>query len=199
MNGFDVAGVAGLMLWPHDEQLRKKAVEAAAIDVALVAGMMPAPADPSKRPGYYEALDRRPRVSDYEAQFRQSVTRGAIAGSILQLAVDRDAATPGMMKLGAVKSELGELFGVSRSTIDNDIWPVYRSVAHLWAAWNTYVDEIKDAPPARFYFPCPADRLPDLFACARAYGERASAIVPHRSPHGPLIPAADLVELPEVA
>ena len=77
-------------------------------------------------------------------------------------------------QLGAVMDTVAAtLTGVggialSRKTIDNTIWPRFRCVAHLWAAY------LWGAAPGDRTFPCRLDRLADSLTVAewfRAEGE----------------------------
>jgi len=89
---------------------------------------------------------------------------------------------------------------MSRKTIDNEIWPTYRSVAPLWAAHLAMT-----AANLRGPFPCSPDELGVFLAVAEDYRKRGEAGKVPCSPQptilrpGETVSAPPSIELPPIA
>jgi hypothetical protein len=101
--------------------------------------------------------------------------KGQVAGTIVWRAMAdlNDNITPNKGQYGrdianALQSrDPEEHFRVSKSTIDNTIWPRFEPVAHLWCAHGLFFEDQTDLP-------CPTDKTPEFLKRAeeiRVIGE----------------------------
>ena len=72
---------------------------------------------------------------------------------------------------------------ISISTINNTIWPLYKPVAHLWAAHYSRRLETHDLD-----WPCNVSRISEFFSTAEAYRHLAETMGAFKSPSVLLVP-----------
>lgn len=173
----DLAMIEARMLWPHHADMRKRYVNA--VSIKLAAGNIDRVPFPTPTPievrELAESMLSAPRVEDFTDAGKRAYTHGLVAGNILFEAVgNRDTGCENT-GLGDIKSALVARLGreqhLSQKTIDNVVWPRYRSVAHLWAAHLHRSKETENTA-----FPCRARDLPIFLALAEAYRRRGETI-----------------------
>ena len=104
---------------------------------------------------------------------RQPFMHGCAAGLLLLRAATH-ASIPQHFKLSDIKHDIAGTFTVSVSTVDNTIWPAFRPVAHLFAAY------LVRALEGETTFPCRLVELPLFLARAEDFRSRGEAIFPPR-------------------
>lgn len=202
---WDCAVIEARMLWPDDANTRNRYVNAVAIKLAagnIDRVPLPTPT-PTEVRELAEAMLSAPRIEDFQDEVPDAYERGMVAGDILRRAVGYQETGRENTSLGDIKGALSDLLGpaqrLSVKTIDNTVWPRYRSVAHLWAA---YVHRSKETDSTAF--PCRVRALPIFLAVAEAYRRRGEMIrLTAKSPSTVLQPGAALMvplalALPEV-
>ena len=80
---------------------------------------------------------------------------------------------------------------VTVSTFDNVIWPRYRPVAHLWAAYTNSALLLRNAT-----FPCTLGALPQFLAVAQVYADEGMALTLSRRRGETLLRADELWHIP---
>jgi hypothetical protein len=162
----------GIMLWPHDQAQRAEAMKssiATFIKTAIDAAVPPMNLM-IERDWYALAQEALPMrlVSD---QSKTAFRHGVLAGELLAAAVNEHTAS-GSVKLESLKTEMTsakrrkshKTLDISRSTLENTIWPRYKPVSHLWAAYVQTALFERDPT-----FPCRLDSLPDFLALADSF------------------------------
>ena len=174
---WDCAIIEARMLWPHDSDTRDRYLSAVSVKVA-VASIDRVPLtkpSPTEVREFGEALLSAPRVEDFTVAGNRAYIHGVVAGKILFEAVGRHDIGSKNTGLSTIKSELADHLGrgqhLSQKTIDNTVWPRYRSVAHLWAAYQVRLQETNTTT-----LPCRAQDLEVFLATAEAYRRRGETI-----------------------
>jgi hypothetical protein len=161
----DVGRIAEVMLWPCDEETRAKAmlVEQCLWDRSLLEqGQLL----PSEIAALAKAGIDAPAAADMAKANAKVFVNGYVAGLILHNAVSAAEKHPKDAAIQATVKRISESFGLEwrlrPQTINNHIWPRYRPVAHLWAAFVFSEDDV---------FPCRHPDLGTFLAKAEAYRE----------------------------
>lgn len=146
-----------------------------------------------------------PPLEQIQEDLKPRMLKGATAGHLLREYIGRSAIMrPGSARssMSAIKKEISGYSGAmkfSSSTVDNVIWPEYRSVSHLWAAWV----EIKLNGGDVGASPCTIEELPQFLATARMFQDIGCVTTPRQSNKGMLLDEERLwciprdLELPE--
>ena len=177
----DVAIVEFLMLWPEDEARRSKAMEAAVIRHLTELRGLPIPRSAVEVSDMVRTVSAAPRLTDFTADAKDAFKRGAIAGKIFFEAVGIEHCSSGGANLSRTKKEIAERFSktlkirMSEKTINNSVWPTYRSVSPFWAAWLYNWDTTGG-------FPCNPSDLGMFLATADAFRRRGETT---RTPQSP--------------
>jgi hypothetical protein len=197
----DIAVLEAWMLWPDDQRLRDAAIETSSvqfeIDIASSLSNEPlVPVAAVRRAAAAVPLatvraDARPRFAD-----------GIRAGLYLREALvklDTDP-TNAFMKSGADKIARQPLFGSMRErrTFENNVWPRFRPVSHLWAAALDGAFEVsRSASPGQVSaaWPCRPEGLLDFLSAAEGYRVRGETERTRQSPHN-ILPADQMLRLP---
>lgn len=154
-----VAVVQAAMQWPDNQGKRELFTLAVGAELS----------------GFPEAMRQ------FEAEVMQAFTHGMIVGAMLRNAVGYQDIDPDRATMGKTKCAIASRFAADMSappasrrlsvkTIDNVIWPAFRSVAPYWAA---YIHRARET--GERIFPFRADDLVTFLAVAEAYrreGER---------------------------
>lgn len=140
---WDLAVIEARMLWPHDPEIRGRFLSAVSVKVGVssigrVPLEEPTPPTPDEVREFGEAMLSAPRVEDFTAAGERAYHHGMVAGGILVEVVGASAVGRENVGLAGIKSMLAARLSrwgrLSQKTIDNSVWPRYRSVAHFWAA-----------------------------------------------------------------
>jgi hypothetical protein len=139
--------IAATMLWPDDETQRKRAISATDAYFFKEGQQLRFREDRPVVLGYAEfrnitdSLVNAPAMDDMRPEAERRFRQGGLAGRILLDAL-HDGRLGEQHGLQWVKGEVqsgvrgkSDFPRLSMSTIENRIWPIYRSVAHLWGAY----------------------------------------------------------------
>lgn len=196
------------MLWPHDEMKRRESIETASIetireDIRLqVAANGPNAAVPltaGELLGLSESMRSTKLLRDIHEEakgaYLHGLTAGYIATYVLKWStIDGDRAGIQSAKAEALvriaKCGGNGLPKISSRTIENWIWPTYRPVAHLWAAYCLAVECDRRAA-----FPCRMDDVASFLAKAEHLRQLGEKFRPKQSPNSLFGP--DMIKVPE--
>lgn len=202
----DLVQVEGVMLFPDDVELRSRMVRGGFVQDARTRIIEDAPSDFLVRIAR-AAVD----APDLPTMYRESDPRlwqGAIAGERLRWAIGLNK-TQGNTTLADVDKllcdQLSKHHQVEPKTILNRIWPTFKCVSHLWAAWRSVSSGEwpgEEAPPSS-RFPCTTAGLAKFLGLANFYrleGERTKA---KKAPRSILLPGEtitfdNVLNVPEV-
>ena len=193
---WDLAVIEARMLWPHDPDIRGRFLSAVSVKIGVsTIGRIPlqeaTPPTPAEVREFGEAMLSAPRVEDFTEAGNKAYFHGLVAGKILYEAVGRHDIGSENPGLAAIKSMLTAYFDrLSQKTIDDVVWPRYRSVAHFWAAHLTVSEEIGIA-----VFPCRTHDLAHFLATAEAYRRRGETTRSPQSP-SPVLRPGEAVMIP---
>lgn len=204
-NARDAGLVAVWMLWPDDQVQRDKAAHSFDIELAIRNPDMPSSETATEAGIFVDLVRAIPSIeAQYGEEIRNGFLRGMISGAILLRSV-RDAGQCAQVTLATYKAEIAERFcaldssehgpvdGVTRrmsvKTIDNDVWPRFRSVSHLWAAYLSAEYGI-----GQNVIPCQPERLSQFLARADLLRMRGESIRPRNS--GPVLRRYEAVRIP---
>ncbi len=174
---WDCAVIEARMLWPHDSDTRGRYLSAVSVKVAAAAiDRVPiSKPSPTEVRELAEAMLSAPRVEDFTKAGNKAKIHGVVAGKILYDAVGLHDTGRDNTGLSAIKSALVAHLGrgqhLSQKTIDNTVWPRYRSVAHFWAAYLHRSQETNNTA-----LPCRARDLSLFLAVAEVYRRRGETI-----------------------
>jgi hypothetical protein len=198
-NVLDVAIVEFAMLWPNDEDRRSRAMEASVILHLTETQALPIPRSAAEMSEMARLISNASRLADLSDDAKEANWRGVLAGKILLEAVGKSVLAPGLVNLSDLKKKLASGFGaalkvrLSEKTIDNRIWPEFRPVAPLWAAWLFVGD-----PRGRF--PCQPAGLIDFLATAEAFRRLGETIHTPQSPKATILRPGETISIsPSVA
>jgi hypothetical protein len=191
----DVSIVEFLMLWPEDEPRRAKAMEAAVVRHLTDSGALPMPQSAAELSDLARTISDAPKLSDFTDDGKSAFVRGVIAGKILFEAVGIERCSPGGANLSRTKSEIADKvrkvrkIRMSEKTIDNSVWPTYRSVSPFWAAWLYSGD-----PTGRF--PCNPSDLGAFLATADAFRRLGETTRTPQSPKAAILREGESFAVP---
>ena len=135
----------------------------------------PTPPTPTEVREFGEAMLSAPRVEDFTKATKKATRDGAVAGALLLEVVGARDVGRENVRLAGIKSMLAARLSswgrLSPKTIDNKIWPRYRSVAHFWAAHYLVSRETDSV-----VFPCQLRELDLFLATADACRLRGETI-----------------------
>lgn len=186
----DVLAVARVMLWPSPSPAETRAVSAKIFDIGVKAGTLGAPASLED----LDALAAIPKMTEVESDVMDAAKKGTIAGFLL-LRMVRAARKGEAVSMESAKIDLASFYvakfneRVSLKSIDNNIWPKYRRVSHLWAAWLDYMRAAR----------VPVDRasdLPHFLSAAQWFLRQGLAVTPNQSKYGTVLKAGQIVAIP---
>jgi hypothetical protein len=194
MTVFDVFALQARMLWPNDAVARKRARTTSALQFSR------SRRDSLPEGFFGDVFDQAfgaipPHIMQQSA--REPYLHGFIAGMILQRVVHGGSENGNSEEtaMGRIIRNVSELFyprwRLSPKTIENSVWPKFRSVSHFWAAYVT-------APPSKprsACFPCELTMLTDFLAQAEAFRRAGENKQTWRSPRAILLPG-ECVALP---
>lgn len=177
---YDVAVVAAMMLWPANDAMRRRMLDVATIEFALLSGNHPQPETASERKEFFELIRTTPTLSHYSKDIEEAYRFGMIAGALLR-GVIAGTENGHPVTLGDMKTRLASKFAAERisvSTINNRIWKDYRCVAAYWAA---HIELSSPDDAGSLPCCCPAD-LPRFLAAADELRRRGEAVRVPQSP-----------------
>lgn len=197
LSRFDVALIEGVMLWPgeDDEDQRRQAFERSVVEIVRPPGFG---ALPETAGGDLFALaDAAYPLPAIQAWAVKPFLHGVFAGNVLHNVLDLIACDPGNASLGkAIEMAIPGARQLSSSTFkctiaistfNNTIWPKYRCVAHLWAAY--YARAMVD----NHVFPCVVDDIPAFLADAETYRALGKSQRTKRSPEKAILLAGGTI------
>ena len=180
----DMAEIHAAMLWPDNKETRIDVVAAILVDCLLSSrNSIPEVLVPSimnvaaKSVPLHERREQNGR-SDLEL-------RGIVAGMILNSALSTDMSMKKIIQVIARTFDRATRLGPK--TIENSVWPTFKPVAHLWAAWTVLGDEQ--------HFPCAMAMLPTFLAWAEGFRLVGEKTKTKQSPTTILL-ACDMARLP---
>jgi hypothetical protein len=172
--------IATVMLYPDDEQKRKRAMDAS-VAANILVELPDAMGDqdalvllgPTDLPAMLRILANAPPLSEVQEETKPRIVHGAVAAMILLDALE-DRHVGRQRGLRWVKEKIRKkLLGqvhferLSMSTIENRIWRVYRPVAALWAAHSLLAAEYRQAG-IKYAHPCHVDDVSRFLGLAEA-------------------------------
>ncbi len=179
--------IEATMLWPSDKAAREAALTTAAIEHS-------APYVDGLEPEDLRLFAELSRLSFPLDHIRHGALtpfrRGAIAGMVLRECVGRVALGHTITLAAEFRRVAGDT--VTKKIFDNDLWPSFRPVAPLWAAW---LDEALDGNPA---FPCEIGGIRGFLETAEAYRIAAEGTRTRQSPKPLMAPGAAIRLAPEL-
>jgi hypothetical protein len=202
MTQLDVFAVEAQMLWPDDPVARKDALTTTTNEFAYRQL-------PILPPGLLRCLFSTAHEATPFKTIQQSAEvpflHGCIPGIILAHTVGEVAINPKSEKasIGWIIEKLSKSvypkWRLMPKTIENTVWPKFRSVSHFWAAYVTAAYSKPGAP-----FPCRVDTLIDFLAKADAFRTAGEATKTRRSPRVILMPGESVripsnLKLPKVS
>jgi hypothetical protein len=173
-----------IMLWPTDaaQQSRaRKAIGATRINNAIPDDAAEEQLTHRQMREVFHFLAGSPPLADIRREARRPYCHGVAAGLVLCEILHRRDVGSRRAQLGAVMDAVAATlagvggFGVSRKTIDNSVWPVFRSVSHLWGA-HLWVSAGGDRA-----FPCRLDRLADFLTVTEWFRVEGEGFQPKQS------------------
>ena len=179
-----VHSIAALMLFPDDDYCRSVARKygyACAIAAALASASQSAidatPPDIRRQLRAWISLYAERAISDGEIRHR--LVQGSIAGQLLHETIGRSDIYPNSPSMGLIKRKLAahasDRFstGISVSSIDNIIWPRFKPVSSLWAAYVSGAGIALERGDGIGPFPCRPMEVGNFLATSEAYRKRA--------------------------
>jgi hypothetical protein len=181
-----------MMTWPRDKRKREHWIRSSKLyELRNHVGSL---SEPTVRKALNIALETTP-FRELAATVMNERSHGAIAGWLLARAII-EGQTSGTVNLGSIIKQFihgskqfrsPDLMRISEKTINNAVWPEFRSVAHYWAA---YVLD-KSVPKE---WPCAISNLGMFLATAEAFREAGEAV---RTKQGPVLRLGESVRAPE--
>ena len=174
---YDLAVVGVRMLWPHDPKMRGRYLSAGTF--SLLPAAIKHLSVPKPTLAEVSELEKMtlsaPRVEDFTEAMEKATAHGLIAGGVLLEVVGARDVGRENVELAGIKTNLAarlKRWGrMSQKTIDNVVWPRYRSVAHYWTAHILISMETGSG-----LFPCQMADLDFFLATADACRLRGEAI-----------------------
>jgi hypothetical protein len=198
---FDVTFVEAVMLWPGETEAQGQAFERSVVEIVKPGfGALPATVNAD----LFALADAAYPLPAIQARATKPHLHGMIAGKVLNnllalITCDPDNASMAKaieMALPTAKQLSSSTFNctISSSTFNHTIWPKFRCVAHLWAAYLSRVmfDDRRD-------FPCSVGDLPAFLADAEGYRVMGESRKTKQSPKNTILPAGETIQfrLPE--
>jgi hypothetical protein len=211
----DIAGIEAMMLWPDDANQRRRLVDLANLEI------MASRAEDYSQERLVEALRvaiRTPCREDIKPSWDKRLSQGLVAGMILYSAVQFSQLKKKPIPLTVINKFVVDAFKTERlkplrirlepQTIKNNIWPRFRSVAHLWAASCWYIFPDKPEEPERTLdlnrpFVCPRSELGRFLGVSNSFCKQGEELRARRATSpilrkGESIHAPAEVEPPEI-
>jgi hypothetical protein len=188
-----------VMVAPDDPLMRRRIFEA--FDAArIINALDEAPDDAFPTPEQTRVLMRfgneAPRLAEVSEDSNRPYFHGVTTGLVLAAIIHRRDAGHPRANLGDVMDLVSKRLSgandltLSRGTINNVVWPKYRCVAHLWAAYVHAAIQGRDGT-----CPCRLDRLADFLAIAEWYRVEGEGFRPKQSDR-PVLAAAETWRMP---
>ena len=192
----DVAELEVQMLFPDpaEARFRARALEAVTFEHLSQTAAHPIPSTQKEVQKLVRRVSAAPRMDDLAEMGKDRFRRGVIAGKILHDAVGLAAIDPTKAKasISRTKQVMGRAFWrqrLSEKTINNSVWPVYRCVAHFWAAW---LYRAHDAPS----FPCTPNELGLFLAIADEFRRLGETFRTPQSPSKAILRCGESMSVP---
>jgi hypothetical protein len=186
----DQAALAAHMLWPHDRDEEQRSILIDRLTVECLRGAFSELSEVDKG-DLFACADRAPGLTAIHAAAKPAFRSGYVAGIVLHNVLTSGTST-GAAITKVVKS-LPAAMRLSASTFNNSIWPEFRPVAHLWAAYCT------KAPFHNCHdFPCTLPGLRSFLWLAEYYRLSGESTSPKQSSKGPILRPGDalIVRMP---
>ena len=192
----DIATVGAVMLWPNEPEKQKRSLQAFyASKPELISDGQTVVATAADLQAFASVIREAPSLEAMARESERPFSFGFIAGKLLEHSVGFLSIDPSRASVSRLKKELAARFAkhrISVKTIDQTIWPQYRAVAHLWAA---YIFLRSDGPKRAF--PCKPGELGTLLATAEIYRHRGETLKVSRSPEPTILRPGEAATLPE--
>jgi len=185
------------MLWPEDEAARARWLDAAMTrEAAEHADEM----SETLLRGAVRLAAKTTPIDELQKAAEDRFGHGWIAGEVLRRAVGRASLSDeSRINVGMIIEQIVQGFKPFRvagkihstptpKTIVNVIWPRYRPVAHLWAAYVSALDSGSSAP-----WPCSIIGLPVFLATAEEFRKAGEITL---TKQGPVLRNAESVRVP---
>lgn len=196
LTGLTLDYLAGEMVWPHDTEMRDRAMKTAvALNLNTMARVPAARRAIETEIDLFQLAINATSPQDLRQMAQHPWAHGVLAGELLRAAI-LGHVIDGAFKLESIKSAMTankrrkahKWLNLKRSTLDN-IWKTYKPVAHLWAA---YVNAALDGDRA---FPCRPEAVKEFLSRARWFEERGLIIHSLRNP--PLLSLKTIRAIPQ--
>lgn len=195
----DMIEVEAMMLWPKDKAARDRAIRSAtALHVKNVLDYKSINSEEEWK-SIAELLQGADPIDNIHSIVRAKdspFVRGVVAGQIVRMVIGNDIrAKKAEMPIGEAVKALSKIFNgqfrLLPQTIENVVWPVFRPVAHLWAAYLERIFIDQEDP----VFPCRGAGMRDLFFKAEVFRGVGERLTLHRSPT-PLLRSHETTRFP---
>lgn len=189
-----VAVIEGAMLWPgendEDEEQRRRALDRSEVEYCQDKEL-----NEIDKAGLFARADAAYPLPALQPHAVKPYYHGMFAGNVLHNVLGLIACDPDNASLGnAIEMALlafppGKQ--LSKATFNKTIWPKFRCVAHLWAAYFSR-SVFDDRRP----FPCTLDDLPAFLADAEGYRVMGETRKTKQS-RETILRAGEIIRLPE--
>ena len=148
------------------------------------------PINPDDLKNLVQTLLSAPRLRDIQEDAKRPYIYGMTAGMILYQMISLSEVSSPVAQLTTIKKRIVAKFGskvpqqfrFSLSTVENTIWPQYRVVANLWAAYIAQVIRCQDTA-----FPCRLELVLEFLAYSEYFRLKGEKLRPKQSPSGTVL------------
>ena len=201
----DIVNVEAMMLWPDDARQRARYMALAGLEI-----MRTRPGEIFSHEDLLKAIDvaiLAPAREDIKAVWDKRNFQGMVAGLVLYRAVEFSQLNKKPVPLGKIYELVVNGFKTERfkplrirleaQTIKNDIWPRFRSVAHLWAASCFYIfpDKLEEQEHSLDLgrpFVCPQSELGRFLGISDSFWKEGKTLKADRA-SGPMLKEGESV------
>lgn len=194
----DLAVIEAEMLWPDKKDIRERYIQTITVEIAkgiqptLQFDEGPATEDIAF---WTKLVTSAKRPEDFQKDAHVRFERGTMAGKVLFDAVGHSLAGVDSVRLGDITKRMvgllnEDLTKKSTSSFENRIWPIFRPVSHLWAAWLYSANETDWA------FPCEASKLKLFLSIAEFFSKKGEGLKTSPKAPSPILRQSESLKLP---
>jgi hypothetical protein len=181
----DFLHVFGIMCFPGDEVARDS--YSVAVGARLLAAMT-APHRKMTIPlAWLRLIADAPPIDAVIEDARNAAAHGAIASMVLGYTLERRVGLGRAFEMVSQAYAAARLRGGDSETLRKHIWPARRSTAHLWCAFQVWVDSTEESHPLAVG---DLGELYAFFALSEHYRRRGEAFAP-RPQDGPILRSSE--------
>lgn len=190
-----VVVIEGVMLWPgendEDKEQRRRAIERSEVEYYKEKEL-----NEIDKADLFARADAAYPLAALQPHAVKPYHHGMFAGIVLHTVLELIAGDPDNASLGRAIEMTLLAFPpgrqLSNATFNKTIWPKFRCVAHLWAAYFS-LSMFHD----RIHFPSTLDDLPTFLADAEGYRIIGKSWKTKQSPRKAILLADETIRLPE--